>query len=192
VDWYDFATRSTPQLYSFPILQQMLQMVGSSRDSLSGTVVTAEWFGEGANATHPEARTIDFFAYDPAYVVGTALENQLQFVSQCFRRQENLFVDHVCVPAPLMRGKKYLVSESERERTEAAAKDHTVHLEFLSLSREHSDSNLFSTAVQELKRIARRWLKNLNLPGTWSSFWPRFILSAQFCLSSSIISGLAN
>jgi hypothetical protein len=119
------------------------------------------------------------------YVLENAVSNQIQLCLQCFEAPKVNYVDHVHNRAPLMAGKQYLIPKWERECTEAAADDNTIHLELLSLSRNHSDLNLFSAAIHKLKRFKWSiWQTFLNLSFGCSGCWARFSRSAHLCPSS--------
>ncbi len=116
------------------------------------------------------------------YVLENVVGNQIQFAASIFAKSEVFYIDHV----PLMGGKMFLLPACEKERTEAAAKDHTTHLELLNLSREHSASNLFSTVVRELKSFGWRiWQRYSNSSWRPLSAWPRLIISRQCCAFSA-------
>jgi hypothetical protein len=180
VSWYNFAP-SPSELFRIS-----LQLAAEAPFS---EVMTA-WYNEGPNLIQLDSSaypSLESIFCEPAYCVGTVVEDGIQISRQCLGSRDNRIVDQKHGSSLLLAGQEYLVSRNEQERTKAAAKDHVTHLELMTLSRDHSRSNLFSTAVRKLKRFG--W-------GVWRNYWnssnrgsncsARVIRSGQSCPSFAI------
>jgi hypothetical protein len=127
--------------------------------------MTSGWFGE--DPTTPWGTLED--SHDPFadfYLNASFAELNQQAIS-CLETQKRVIVGYI-PNAPVS------MSASDKERIEVAAKDHTTHLESLTLSREHSNPNFLSTTYQRLKQFGwGLWLKRSDLSKDASTFWSR-------------------
>jgi hypothetical protein len=177
VAWYSFEQPSLWDLYLLP--QEKVQTL------YFGEAGQAEWIGNAdAVLTGSELPAIDNFLVESRFNVGTTVEGWIQSACQCFERLENRLVDHNPVRLVLMAGRKYLISRSQREGTEAAADDHTTHLELLTLSRDHSERTSFSAVFRGLREFGwRLWsqLTSRSFSSIFCSPWSR-TRSSYCCL----------
>jgi hypothetical protein len=214
-DWYDLASVPLANLNSLRVPLQWTRVHWFSDDAILSfsSIRLNKWYGNYAstieldfsapNALEGTAIFVDMSASNavnlnwlaciPDFYVATVVDERTQFSRKCLGKHENRLVYHKPGRSPLMAGKEYLVSRCEQERTEASAKIHVTHLEFLTLSRDHSNTNLFSAAIHRLSRFGWRiWRKYSSIFGSRSNFWPRFPLLQQLCPSFAIISSEPN
>jgi hypothetical protein len=189
VTWYDFESRASDDLYFSRWLQRAIlnERVKSIVDSATAAVrqeneANTNWLGLTAfPSLEPPTCASTFY-------VGTVVGDQIQFSLQCFGTYVGCVVEHNPGHAVLLAGGQYLVSRSERERTEASARDHSTHLEYLTLAREHSNQNFFSTLDHKLKEFGwRTWLRDLGLSNGASKVWSLFTSALPPCPSYSIV-----
>jgi hypothetical protein len=170
VGWYNFEPSSPWDLYSLPKQELQSPYLGETGEG--------EWIGHSAIAflADPEPVAIADFFIDSRFDVRAAVEGWIRSARQCFERLEKRLVDHNPVRLLLMAGRKYLVSRTQRERTEAAADDHTTHLELLTLSRDHSGQTSFSAVFRGLREFGWRLWSQLIYRNSSSIFctpWSR-------------------
>jgi hypothetical protein len=147
----NFVPITLPYLAS-PIPQQTPQspyfgmLVQTSVDA--GTTVV-RWLGDDAAAW---AAFRDSYNPFSDFLVATSVAELNQVAIACFGTYEREVVDY----APKL---PVSISASDKERIELEAKDHTTHFESMTLSREHSSADLFSTVTNGLNQYGWRiWL----------------------------------
>lgn len=186
--WFDLVPRLVLSDYVFGVSQRSSGMLCLNQErSPSATPsitqfyeneAAAHWPGDGAATTfaHLTSTAVDPFTCPTRFCLGTVVQEGIWFTRPCFSTNKNRIIGQTTGHSLLMAGKEYLVSHCVRERTEASAKDHSTHIEFLILSREHSESNSISTAPQKLKEFGRRvCLEDSGLSdGLWK-LWSRFM-----------------
>jgi hypothetical protein len=197
VDWYNLAFSPLIKFDSLRVPQQKMQMYRFSEGIADFNLIeTTQGWVNYANTIYIDSSVSSTFATLPSppdFYVGTFALDQVQLACQCLQRHEKRIVDHNCGHSLLMAGHEYLVSRDEQERTEASAKTHVTHLEFLTLSRDHSNPNLFSTALKQLRKFGwRTWFTISQLSGERSNSWPGFTLWRHLCPLSAITSGHVN
>jgi hypothetical protein len=198
VDWYEFPPTSLTDIYSSPVALQKLQLLAFAQDADAGvtTAMSGQLYTNFAIALHnwmtaplpfdPDSSLSNFHIW---VSVDDLILDSRRGLGKCERR----IVDqrHIC--ALLMAGQVYLVSQDEQERTEKSAKDHVTHLEFLTLSRDHSDSNLFSAAIHKLHRFAWRVLRKcISSSFRVSNCLARATRFGQLCPSFAVVFGPLN
>jgi hypothetical protein len=184
LEWYNFASPHVPATCF------------ASRQTLDfDSDTTALRSENSAGAIYVDSTACSLFdplAATPFLCVSSVVQEQIQYSCRVLEQQERRIVGQKR-RLVLMAGEEYLVARCDREKTEASAEDHITHLEFQTLSRNRSNSNFFSTAVQKLKEFGSRiWFKDLNFSCAGSTFWSRFTRSEQPCPSLVISVGRMN
>jgi len=150
-----------------PFLQHTPQTLyfGKFSQSVADAGTTAvQWFGDDAAAW---AALRD--SYNPLsdFYLTSSVEELNQLATSCFGTYKREVVDYV----PKL---PVLISASDKERIELEAKDHTTHFESMTLSREHSSADLFSTVANGLNKYGWRiWLQSSKSSNGSSSFSSR-------------------
>ncbi len=190
VEWHDFEASSL-DFYASPHLEQVFQKwyLDEAARAIVASATERRWFGDEANTIYVNqtiSQIFDRVSGSAQFYIGTAVETLVQFSRPCFGKFVNQIIGHNPGQCVLMAGAEYLISASERETTEGTARDHTSHFEFVTLSREHSSPNLFSTAIQKAKRFGWRIWFQLGFSNRVSSFWSRFARLGPLCPNFAI------
>ena len=161
VDWFDLSVPSLNNLYFSPYLDPLFRnsYLDKSGVTVLAPVATARSCSDEANTNRVDftsTQWFDPFESYPSFYIGTTVEEGIQLSRQCLGASESRIIDHKPSRCVLMAGAEYLVSVAQRETTEASARDHVSHLEFVMLSRDHSNPNVFSTLGQRLKAFGGR------------------------------------
>jgi hypothetical protein len=186
VNWYDLELSSLDEHYSSPHLEQMFRQwyLDDGARTIIRSVV--EDWGSGDEVKRrwlslTSSRYLDPIPDSTYFCVGNIVEDRIEFSRRCLGKFVNQIIGHNPGQCVLMAGAEYLISASERETTEGTARDHTSHFEFVTLSREHSSPDLFSTAIQKAKRFGwRKWFQ-LSLSNRAAISWPRFVDLVPLC-----------
>jgi hypothetical protein len=196
VQWYSFPLASQ-EFFSLPIGQTDIQTLWFDQDpSVSfGLADAAQQFDNFHELLHFELTNPAFNHCTDgfSFYLGSVVEKQIEFSRQCFRKRENRIVDHKQGRSLLLAGHKYLVPRCAQERTKVSAKHHTTHLEFLTLSRDHSNQNLFSAAIHKLKGFGWSiWRKYFISSHGASDGLAGILRSGPWCASSAASFGQTN
>jgi hypothetical protein len=189
IDWYDFGPMElggpgstyeitwsdTDPVYQadlcsgFPL--QTVYFGEGARPVADAETATAQWFGEDSTAVWWAVNDSRYSV--PDIYISSSIADLNQRSRSWFETRDREIVGHKANVA-------ISISTSDKERIELAAKDHTVHFESMTLSREHSSVDLFSTVTNGLNQYGWRiWLHSSKSSNGSSSFSSRLTSARQ-------------